>query len=716
VLSGLGGKLIRLGTLAALPFAAAIKAEASYEGALASLRAAANPTAADLKKIEAAIQDISRASGVGPTKVAQAMTELLKAGLPLEGVLGGSTAAAIKFAKVAEMDVAEAATALTDAMNVFGADATTTVDVLSKAADASSISVRDVTQAFSAAGAVAKQAGLGISETANAIAILGQNGVKGSDAGTSLKSMLLRLQTGAESAGQVMAMLGIGVRKADGSMKNMRGIIGELETKLSGLRGQARDKALLDLFGSDAIRAGSILINKGVKGLDEFAGKMKESLPVGQKFDILMGSLGGSAEKAWASFQRLGIAVGEALAPSIQKLAGHLAAALDGISIWVKENKELILTVGKAVVGVIGLGAGLVVAGTALTSVVGILGGLASVLAVVHNPIGLLATGLAAATVASIDFQAAGSNAARFIGGGFQEMGEIAGAVLGGIVSALKTGDIAAAGNIAMLALKAVWAKGAVALRSIWLELTLGFQDAIGSAVAAMNGMWVKGWAFFQDSAIRAFGAVQKLFFDWLGEQQKAFAVFKAALTGKNPVAELIGIDEDTRKKKGVIDRFTDVAIRAHAPGRRAGLDRIEFERKAASDQRRAEAEKDPGLAAAGLEVDRARKELAEAIAQANAESLGSAVGGAFASVLGGPETPAGKETPAETNPIEAAVQQVERTVDVKGSFSASALKGLGAGDTVADRIIDLKKEAEKQNKTLEKISGKLDAAAVFKA
>ena len=137
--------------------------------------------------------------------------ELLKAGMPLEKVLNGAGEAAIQFAKVGQMNVAQAAVVMSDAMSVFGVDANKAANAISSAADASSTSIEGLAQAFSMTSAVAALANQKIDDVSAALAILANNGVKGSDAGTSLKTMLMRLMAPADDAVGALDQLGLTV-------------------------------------------------------------------------------------------------------------------------------------------------------------------------------------------------------------------------------------------------------------------------------------------------------------------------------------------------------------------------------------------------------------------------------------------------------------------------------------------------------------------------
>lgn len=663
-----GMKLAGLGAAMAAPLGLATKAFGGYEDAMASLRSAANPTAAELAKINAAVMDISKATGFGPTQVAEAMTELLKAGMSVEQVLDGAATAALQFAKVSGMDVAEAATVITDAMNVFGVDAKTAVDTLSKAADASSISVRDVAMSFSQASAVAKMAGLTITETANAIAILGQNGVKGSDAGTSLKTMMLRLLAPVDEGAKAIEELGINLRNADGSMKDMRGIIQELTDKLGGLGAEAKDEALRKIFGSDAIRAGTILLKDGVAGWDAFAAKMAEGLPVSEKFGMLMGTLSGTMQAAWAAVERLGVAVGQALAPAFAALGGIVSGTLDGLTQFVTENSGLVVGIGAAIAAVTGLGIALVALGTAVSAIAAgfgllaaTLGAIGAAVAFVMTPIGFLISETAAIGAVFLMVSGQGEAAMKAIGDAFGGLLATAQTTLAGIGDALKAGDFGLAMKIGMAGLNIEFTKAINALKLAWSDFLTFIADTTANVFSA-------------EGALSPLAAI--------GGAHPALKAIKEANGGK------INLDRERQVAEG----------QAEVAQRQAELDQLRAQAGQAASGG-GEAGMDLGAIdsfAAGFS-DALGTTVGPAMAQGIDDGMSDFWGAGFGDALTGP---AAAELP--TDIADAALGMSSRRTEVAGGFDAAALQGLGFGSTIEN---DQLSESKKQTRLMEEFN-----------
>jgi TP901 family phage tail tape measure protein len=409
--SGVGTAGIAIASGAIAPIAVATKTFASYEQALANLRAAASPTAAQMDQITKAIDRVSKSTGVGPTEVAGAFGELLKAGMPLEKVLGGAAESAVQFAKVGELKVADAAVTMSDALNVFGKNgmgAAESVDILSRAADAASTNVQQIAMAFSMSSAEFKSNDQSLRDLATSIAVVANAGIKGSDAGTSLKTMLSRLATGSETAGAAMDKLGLNFRKADGTMKPMRAIIVELESKLGKLDAATRKKSMADLFGTDGIRAAEALLSMGAKGWDEFTASMAESKTVAQKYATMTDTLNGGWGASAAAVERLSVAIGAALSPTVSNAIAEFSAVVEKVTQWVAANDPLTRSLGegaiKAALWAAGVGGGLLVLGKVAGLAVGAVSALRTVniamATLAANPVVLILGGIVAVAYA----------------------------------------------------------------------------------------------------------------------------------------------------------------------------------------------------------------------------------------------------------------------------------------------------------------------------
>ena len=359
-----GGRLAAAGIGMAAPIAAAVRQGAAFESTLLNIRASTGATSAQIDQIKASSMAMSKALGVGPTAAAEGMLALLKAGMELPDVLGGAGQSALEFASVGQVAVGDAAEVLTDIMNVFGGSAAQAANVMSSAADSSSVTIEQMVQAFSQASAVAKLADQSLSDTATAIALLGAAGIKGSDAGTSLKSMFLRMINPASDAEGALNSIGLTAKSFidldTGKMKAMPEMFDMLNRALSSKAPDEAKRLLAEIFGSDAVRAAAVFTKVGSEGFAKMSDKMKNALPVSEKYKLIMSGLAGSAANVLAALQRMAIAVSDAVAPALAGVVPFITGFIDGLTKRATDNQEAVAGFAKFAVAAIAVGSAMV--------------------------------------------------------------------------------------------------------------------------------------------------------------------------------------------------------------------------------------------------------------------------------------------------------------------------------------------------------------------
>lgn len=395
------------GGAVAAPMAMALRQFAAFDDVLRATQASTGQSAAEMDRLRTAALAMSKELGMAPTEVAAGFMELLKAGMSLEQVLAGAGRAAIQFAQVGGMAVGEAAVVMADAMNVFGVSSETAANTLSSAADASSTDIAGIALAFSQVSAVAGLANQSIGDTAAALAILANNGIKGSDAGTSLKTMLMRLMAPADDAAEAMSQIGLSTqsfRNADGTMKPMVEIIRTLNDAMAGMDQSAKDDIFRRIFGQDAIRAAAVLTTAGVDGFNAMQGSMDGALSVSEKFQTMMAGLSGAIKSLLASLQRLAIAFGDAVAPAVAYAAQLISGFVSVIERFTAANPRLAQALAGTVAAIVALGGVMIVGGFAMQTMAAGLGGLRAALTILpalFTPVGIAVMGLVGAVTAA---------------------------------------------------------------------------------------------------------------------------------------------------------------------------------------------------------------------------------------------------------------------------------------------------------------------------
>lgn len=337
-LSSVGGAVAGLAAGAAVAgvaalaagFTGAVGAAASFEQQLSAISAVSGATGEEMATLKGLALDLGKSTSFSASEAANGIEELVKAGVSIEDVMGGAASASLSLAAAGAIGVGEAAAIASNAMNAFslkGEDLGHVADVIAGAANASAISVNDFKFSLAAVGSVASAAGLGFDDTAVAIAELGQAGIKGSDAGTSLKSFIAGLTPSSKSATTAMKELGLitadGANQfftAEGKMKSMAEIQQLLQDSTKDLTAEQKLMKLETIFGSDAIRAAAVLAKEGSEGYDKMAGSMSK-VTAEMVATERLNNRAGSWEQLKGSVETLAITFGMAFLPMLKGAA-----------------------------------------------------------------------------------------------------------------------------------------------------------------------------------------------------------------------------------------------------------------------------------------------------------------------------------------------------------------------------------------------------------
>ena len=314
---------------------AAVATATKFDDAMAQVSGALGDPSADMEGLRQLALQLGADTVFSATEAGNAMVELAKGGMTEADIKGGALAASMDLAAAGGLNLADAAATTVQMMGGFGlgaGDAARIADALAGAANASSADVSDLTQAMSQCSAQASLAGWSLEDTAAALALFADNGVQGSDAGTSLKTMLQRLAAPTDEAAAAMALYGVEARDANGSMKDVAGIAAELQGKLGTLSEAERDMALQTIFGSDASRAAAIMMKNGADGLAKYTDATNDASAAESMAAAQKGDLSWALENMQGALESAGIAFGTALAPAVQVVAGAIGDAAEAFA------------------------------------------------------------------------------------------------------------------------------------------------------------------------------------------------------------------------------------------------------------------------------------------------------------------------------------------------------------------------------------------------
>lgn len=352
-LDDLGGSAGRFAVGLGSAFAAIATKTANFDQAMSFVQAATHETAAAMNDLREAALEAGASTAFSATEAAGGIEELAKAGVSTAAILNGGLAGALDLAAAGGLEVAAAAETAATAMTQFrleGEEVPHIADLLAAAAGKAQGSVEDISGALKQSGLVAAQVGLSIEETTGTLAAFASAGLLGSDAGTSFRTMLLRLTAPTKESAELMERLGISTYDTNGQFVGMASIAGQLQAAFEGKTQAERDSAFATIFGSDAIRGAAVLYERGAAGIEEWTEKVDDSGYAAETAAIRMDNLKGDLEQ-------LGGALETALIGSGEGQTGPLRDLVQNITNLVNAFNELPGPIKSTTGTLIGLGA-----------------------------------------------------------------------------------------------------------------------------------------------------------------------------------------------------------------------------------------------------------------------------------------------------------------------------------------------------------------------
>lgn len=294
----------------------ATKAYADFDKQMSSVKS----TGADAVKNFDALREAAVRAGsqtaFSATEAAQGIEELAKAGLTSADILSGGLDGALSLAAAGMIGVGLAAEITAVTLKQFGLDGTQAsrvADVLAAGAGKAVGEVSDMAAALKMSGTVAAQYGLTLEETVGSLALFANNALIGSDAGTSMKAMLLQLASPTKQAQEALDAYNISAYDAQGQFVGMAALADQLKTNLGGLSQEQQNAALKTIFGADAIRVATVLMKEGGDAVREWTIAVAEQGFAAEMAKTKLDNLAGDAEALGGAFESLFIRSGSGM-------------------------------------------------------------------------------------------------------------------------------------------------------------------------------------------------------------------------------------------------------------------------------------------------------------------------------------------------------------------------------------------------------------------
>lgn len=404
-----------LGAAVAFP----IKAAADFQQAMARVGAVARASDEDLGKLSKTARHLGATTNWSAKEAAEGMQFLAMAGFDTQqtmkampGMLNLASAAGTSLGRTADIasDILSAFELDAEAMSRVG-------DVLTNTFTSSNTNLEMLGDTMKYVAPVAAKMGVSLEDTAAMAGLLGNRGIKASQAGTSMKTMMARLAAPAKEARGVLNSLGVSVKDANGNMRHMPTILGDLHGKMAGFGDVAKAKIVKTLFGLESMAAATILLAEAGKGnIQAYSEKLKESGTAAKVAEKQNNTFWGRMKQLGSAASELAIIVGDALLPGITVLTEMLTSATSVVGSLANDFPTLTSAIVIGTAAIIALKVAAIAGGYAFTFLQGVWvtatgvatalsGGLTVVatgiraigLAMAANPIGIAIAGIALA-------------------------------------------------------------------------------------------------------------------------------------------------------------------------------------------------------------------------------------------------------------------------------------------------------------------------------
>ena len=347
---------------------AAVKTTSDFESAMSKVSAISGATGSDLDALNQKAQEMGAKTKFSATESAEAFTYMAMAGWKTEDMLQGIDGI-MALAAADGLDLATTSDIVTDALTAFGLSADDSghfADVLAAAASNANTNVSLLGESFKYAAPVAGALGYSAEDTAIALGLMANAGIKGSQGGTALRSSLSRLIKPTDDAAALMEQYGLSMTNADGSMKSLGEVMEMLRAKMGGLSEAEQAQAATTLFGQEAMSGMLAVINASDSDYEKLTSAIYGADGAAQQMaDTMLDNLSGQSTLLKSALEGLAIQFGEILMPYIKQFVQWLQNLVQKLQEMTPEQKEQIVkwAAFAAVIGPVFLAVGKLVTG-----------------------------------------------------------------------------------------------------------------------------------------------------------------------------------------------------------------------------------------------------------------------------------------------------------------------------------------------------------------
>lgn len=368
-IAGAGKKMMGVTTVIGGVGVAAVKTAADFDSAMSQVAAVSGATGKDFDALRNKAREMGAKTKFSATEAAEAMNYMAMAGWKTEDMLNGIEGV-MNLAAASGEDLATTSDIVTDALTAFGLSAKDSghfADILAAASSNANTNVSMMGETFKYCAPIAGALGFSAEDTAEAIGLMANAGIKSSQAGTALRTIMNNLAGDVKISGKAIGDVTIATTNADGSMRDLSDILADCRSAFGNLTESEKAQAAESLVGKNAMSGFLALMNAGQGDIDKLSSAIDNCDGSAEKMAMTMqDNLAGQLTILKSQLQELAISFGDILMPAIRSIVSKLQGFVDKLNGMDEGTKRTIVTIALLVASI---GPLLVIIGTAISKI-----------------------------------------------------------------------------------------------------------------------------------------------------------------------------------------------------------------------------------------------------------------------------------------------------------------------------------------------------------
>lgn len=303
----------------------AISAGTNFESAMSSVASISGATGNDLKELTSKAKQMGATTQFSAAEAANAMEYMAMAGWKTKDMVSG-IGGIMNLAAASGSDLARTSDIVTDALTAFGksaSDSGTFADVMAAASSNANTNVEMMGETFKYVGAVAGAMGYSIQDIALATGLMANSGIKGSEAGTALRSVITRMAKPTKESSAAMKKLGLSMTDSKGRMKSFGTIMKDMRKGMKGMTEDQKASYAAMLGGQEAMSGVLAIANASEKDFNKLSKAIDNSKNAAQNMaKVKLDNLKGDVTILQSSMEGLGITIFDQVGGNLRGLVG----------------------------------------------------------------------------------------------------------------------------------------------------------------------------------------------------------------------------------------------------------------------------------------------------------------------------------------------------------------------------------------------------------